>query len=152
MTAVERQKLLDEYEALTRGYDEDTGARQLRVEDVDELRAAGRTIVFVDVREVNEQAVSTIENAVRVTPDSVDDLELDATADATIVTYCTAGYRSGLAAVELERRLGRPVHNLHGGIVAWWNAGRELRGPDGQAAERVHAYGPEWERFVLPRK
>ena len=60
----------------------------------------------------------------------------------TLLVYCTAGLRSGHAAVELgkqiymcyfisiklklhhiEKQLKRPVFNLHGGVIAWANAG-----------------------------
>jgi acyl-CoA thioesterase-1 len=76
------------------------------------------------------------------------DLDLDLPPGATVVTYCTAGYRSGLAAVEIEKRLGRPVWNLTGGIIEWFNRGGAVFDPAGSPAARIHPYGEEWAKYV----
>ena len=159
-----RSALTAEYRELTREYNEQTGARQLAADELERWLAAGEPVILLDVREANEVAVSSLPGARHVPPNRVGKLDLTGllsarmspgaqmSPDAKIVAYCTAGYRSGLAAVELEKRLGRPVLNLDGGIIAWFNAGGEVRNPSGVAVDEIHPYGDEWARFVAPRR
>jgi len=145
------QDLAAEYEELVRGYDEATGARQISVDELRSRVARGAPIVLLDIREEHENRVSALPGALHVAPADVASAPIAAPAESLVVTYCTAGYRSGLAAVALEERLGREVVNLHGGIVAWFNAGGEVRDPNGNPVDRIDAYGPAWEKFVRPR-
>ena len=145
------RKLDAEYEDLTKGYDEETGATQIRVEELKKRIEAGEKIVLLDIREDRENAVSALPGAKHIHPDDVEQASPDVSKDTTIVTYCTAGYRSGMAAVKLEKRLGRAVLNLHGGIVSWYNAGGEVRDPSGQPTDEIDAYGPDWQKYVHPR-
>ena len=99
-----------------------------------------REIVFVDVRTAEEVEVSRI-------PGALTREEFEAAADdlrdATVVTYCTVGYRSGLYAEDLRQR-GYDVFNLEGSVLAWTHGGRPL--VDGQGeTRRVHVYGAEWD-------
>jgi rhodanese-related sulfurtransferase len=142
------RRLDAEYEELTRGYDEETGAHQIGVATLREKLANGERVLLLDIREARENAVSSLPNARHVAPDDVDSTALTAAADVTVVTYCTAGYRSGIAAAKLEKRLGRKVLNLHGGIVAWFNAGGEVHDPSGQVTDKIDAYGPQWQKYV----
>ena len=147
-----------EYRALVDGYNAETGARQIAPRRVAELLAEEPArVVMLDIREADEIAVSRIRGARHVPPGAVnamsaDELSSDLAPDAIVVTYCTAGYRSGIAAVALEESLGRQVFNLDGGLIAWFNAGREVVDPNGIAVDRIHAYGPAWETYVVPRK
>ena len=78
-----------------------------------------------------------------------DSLEAIKSTDV-VVTYCTAGYRSGIAATQLEKRLGRPVYSLSGGIIEWFNDGGEVVDPaSGEPRDRIHPYSAEWGRYVL---
>ncbi len=145
-----------EFEALVAGYDEKTGARQILVDDLLRRRGTDEQVVLVDVREPREHSVSALDGAVllplaRVRTAVPDDLPIPA-GEALVVAYCTAGYRSGLAAVQLEKLLGRPVHSLHGGIIAWFNAGGRVVDPaDGSERDEIDAFGPQWSRYVRPR-
>ena len=62
---------------------------------------------------------------------------------ATVVTYCTAGYRSGLAARQLQID-GWEVRNLAGSILAWTHAGLPLVAGD-ENTKKVHIYSPGWD-------
>ena len=62
--------------------------------------------------------------------------------NATVVTYCTAGYRSGLYAKQLMGE-GFEVKNLAVSVLAWTHAGGSLV-HDGEDTKRVHTYGPDW--------
>jgi len=115
------------------------GIPSLSVDDVLKRQSAGERIVFVDVREDVERAVSIIPGAI-----TADDLAADPEAyrDAVIVPYCTIGYRSGLYTKTL-RAEGWDAVNLEGSILAWTHAGQQLEGPTGET-KRVHVYGPRW--------
>lgn len=104
-----------------------------------ELQRAERQIVVVDVRETAEQQVSMIPTA--ITRQEFEARQEDF-AGAVVVTYCTAGYRSGLYAQELAAR-GWDVRNLAGSILAWTLEGQPLVDAQGDT-KRVHTYGPDW--------
>lgn len=97
-------------------------------------------LVLVDVRPEAERRISMIPGAI-----PLDELEADPAryAEATIVTYCTVGYRSGLVARELQDR-GYEVLNLHGSLLSWTHAGGELIDSEG-TTDRVHVYGKRWD-------
>jgi rhodanese-related sulfurtransferase len=101
-------------------------------------------VLLVDVRDANERDVSTIPGAI-----TVEEFERnhDDSRDASVVTYCTIGYRSGLYADQLRQR-GVKVLNLNGGILAWSHAGGQLVTLTGEPTKRVHVYGRRWN--LLP--
>ncbi|MCZ6793265.1 MAG: rhodanese-like domain-containing protein [Planctomycetota bacterium] len=140
-----------EFREITTAFNVETGARQVSVEELGSwLAGARKNVVLLDVREPEEQDVSVLPGSRRVSPSQVAKLDVRPLNGATVVTYCTVGYRSGRAAVELETRLGQPVYSLDGGIIAWFNAGGDVRDPSGRPAGRIHPYGDEWARFVHP--
>lgn len=129
-----------------------TGARQLSIAELQQKLQRGERVVILDVREPEEMLVSTLPGARPAPPDQIRSRPLgDLPAGATIVAYCTVGYRSGKAAVQLEKRLGRPVYNLDGGILAWFNAGGRVVDPAGQPVDRIDAWGAPWTSYVHPR-
>ncbi|HBL31425.1 MAG TPA: hypothetical protein DD490_31760 [Acidobacteria bacterium] len=129
-----------------------TGARQISVETLQKKLAAGERLVIFDVRELAEMQVSALPGARLALPDEVQALPLNGIpANATVVTYCTVGYRSGKAAVILEKRLGRPVYNLDGGLIAWFNHGGQVVDPAGRPVDMIDAWGPPWTSYVHPR-
>jgi rhodanese-related sulfurtransferase len=99
--------------------------------------------IFVDVRSAKERAVSNISGAISLA-------ELPAalqSAKRPVVVYCTVGYRSGLAVLDLQKR-GIAARNLRGGILAWLAAGGQIVDADGKQTHKVHVYGKSWA--VLP--
>ena len=60
----------------------------------------------------------------------------------TVVTYCTAGYRSGLYARKIQAK-GWQVLNLEGSILSWTHAGGPLVNDQGPT-KRVHVYNADW--------
>lgn len=139
-----------EYRQIVDGFNEKTGSRLIGAEDLANELDAGERVVLIDVREAEEQAVSTLPGALKTTPRAIAELDVGLLTDARVVTYCTVGYRSGFAAVELERRLNRPVYNLDGGIIEWFNRGGTVVAPSGEPAGRIHPYSDEWAKFVHP--
>ena len=129
-----------------------TGARQISAADLQERLKRGERLVILDVREPEEMAVSALPGARPAPLDEVGTMPLNGIpADATVVTYCTVGYRSGKAAVALERRLGRPVYNLEGGIIEWFNRGGRVVDPSGKPVDRIDSWGEPWSSYVHPR-
>ncbi|MGH7937844.1 MAG: rhodanese-like domain-containing protein, partial [Bryobacteraceae bacterium] len=69
--------------------------------------------------------------------------------DATIVTYCSVGYRSAGMARRLHAAGFTRVQNLEGSIFEWANEHRPLV-HDGKAATQVHPYDALWGRLLQP--
>ena len=97
-------------------------------------------LLFVDVRQSEEQVVSML-------PGAITDKEFmkkpGAFSDRLVIAYCTIGYRSGEFAQKLrEKEIA--VLNLRGGILAWLHAGGKVY-KQGQAVNRVHVYGKKWD-------
>lgn len=102
--------------------------------------AEGREVVLVDVRKPEEQAVSMIPGA--ITQQEFEGRQ-DSLRDRTIITYCTAGYRSGLYAKKLQNK-GWQVLNLEGSLLAWTHAGGPLADSEGQPTKSLHVYSADW--------
>lgn len=129
-----------------------TKAKQITTAELQEKLKKGERIVILDTREAKEMEVSALPGARLVIPTTVREMPLeDIPADATVVTYCTAGYRSGLAAVILEERLGRPVYTLYGGIIDWFNQGGEVVDTAGKPVDKIDSWGEPWSSYVHPR-
>lgn len=99
--------------------------------------------LLLDVRSEEEFAVSHLRDAVRVEPGQSSFVSLPIDRGATVVVYCSVGYRSA-AIVEALRASGvSDVRNLTGGIFAWANEGRPVF-KNGQPATTVHPYDQLW--------
>ncbi len=97
-------------------------------------------VVFVDVRDPEEQAVSMIPGAVT---SEVFLAEPDRYRDQRIIGYCTISFRSGKLAVKMARK-GMTIVNLKGGLLAWVHAGGVLvRGY--KPVTQLHVYGRKWD-------
>ena len=94
--------------------------------------------------------MSHLQGAVRVTsPDRAAALLSDVPEGATVVAYCSVGYRSArLAAALRDRGLG-VVHNLGGSIFRWANEDRPLFRGD-TPVRRVHPFDETWATLLEP--
>ena len=96
-------------------------------------------VVFVDVREEEEQKVSML-------PGGVTEKEfkrnLDKYRDSVVIGYCTISYRSGKLASKL-RRDGIIMANLKGGMLAWVLEGGKVFDARGET-KRIHVYAKTW--------
>ena len=136
-----RDARMDRIETLYQGYRKGFPAvNEVSPQGVLDLQNASPT-VLVDVRTLEEQAVSMLPGA--ITRDAFEAAR-DVYADQTVVTYCTIGARSGVYADEL-RREGVEVFNLKGSILSWTQAGLPLVDGEGHDTTRVHTYGSQWE-------
>jgi rhodanese-related sulfurtransferase len=114
------------------------GVPEVTPAELDGLQRS-RPILLVDVRNPEERAVSIIPGA--ITPEALEERWGEATT-RPVVTYCTIGHRSGIAARRLRER-GVDAYNLAGAILAWTHHGGELISAEGPT-RRVHVSGPKW--------
>ena len=118
--------------------------------DIDEVdaqeamrEARDGNVVFVDVRDKDEQEVSML-------PHAITDEEflnnIGKYEDRTVIAYCTISYRSGKLTQKLKEK-GVRIYNLKGGMLAWIHEGGKVYDKNG-ATNRVHVYGSKWN--LLP--
>ena len=124
----------------------DLNARLRRVPQIDVAAARrrgadDRSTIWIDVRTAAERQVSTLEGAIAW---DHPDLTTALPTKSQVITFCTAGFRSGSFAATL-RRQGIDAVNLRGGLFAWCDSHLELVDPDGQPTQRVHIYGRSWK-------
>src|SRR5438477_11970411 len=99
--------------------------REVSVDDVKTKIDRGEKFVLVDVREESEWAKDHLPGAIhlgkgvieRDVEESVPDL------NASVVLYCGGGYRSALAADNLQQMGYRNVLSMDGGVREWREKG-----------------------------
>lgn len=106
-------------------------------------------VYLLDAREKNEYNISHLPTAKNIgydnfTMSSVKDIP----KDATIVIYCTVGYRSGKVVEKLQKSGYSNVYNLHGSIFEWTNQGNKLVDSKGNATTKVHTYSKDWAKWL----
>ena len=167
-----REELDKEYENKCQGYDKATQAKQMSASELKAKMAAGEELYIIDTRGEGEHLTSCVEGAHLLVPTKPGNpmqwQDEPETAlknwpppdGATVVCHCTAGYRSGFAAVDLEKKLGgREVFNLHGGIIQFANEGGSIitpsdvaKGPkdkaSGPKAKQVNTFNNGWADYV----
>ncbi|MEP6342650.1 MAG: rhodanese-like domain-containing protein [Maricaulaceae bacterium] len=112
-------------------------------------------VLFLDVRESKEYAVSHIDGAIRVDPkisgDEFTEIYGDAVSGKTVVLYCSVGRRSSKLGNRVRADLmaagAKSVSNLEGGIFRWHNEGRPVTRETG-ATEKIHPFNRWWSRLV----
>ena len=113
--------------------DAKTRIGELTVEDVRQKQGRGQSFEFVDVREDNEWAQGYAAGARHigrgVLERDIEDLVPD--RDREIVLYCGGGFRSALAADNLQKMGYLRVFSMAGGIRAW----REQGLPEAEPSE-----------------
>ncbi len=106
--------------------------KECTVEDVRQMQAAGEAFELIDVREESEFARGRLPGARHIGKGVI---ERDAEAklpdpDAKIVLYCGGGYRSALAADNLQKMGYRDVISMDGGYRGWTEAGLPTEQPE----------------------
>jgi rhodanese-related sulfurtransferase len=99
-------------------------------------------ITLVDVRAPEECDVSMIPGAVR--PDALP----DPPPPRPIVFYCTAGYRSSLAAIQLAAKAPAAQIFSMVGILPWVHEGGEIVDADGRPTRRLHLFSQKWAAWA----
>jgi rhodanese-related sulfurtransferase len=105
--------------------DAKTRIKECTVADVQQRIAAGDKFVLVDVREESEWAAGHAPGAVHISKGVIErDVETKVPDKATpLVLYCGGGFRSALAADNLQRMGYTNVISMDGGWRGWTQAG-----------------------------
>ena len=102
-----------------------------------------KELVLVDVRNSEEQEVSQLQGAQLLDPVHPDIAALTIPDDATVVVYCSVGYRSAAIIEDLERAGIQNVYNLEGGLFDWANQDRPVYRGEARV-EEVHPFNRLW--------
>jgi rhodanese-related sulfurtransferase len=104
--------------------------REVSVEDTRARLSADETVRLIDVREDNEWDTSHAQGAQHMGRGIIErDIEqLVPDKAAELILYCGGGYRSALAADNLQRMGYTNVYSMAGGWKAWKEAGAPIEG------------------------
>ena len=99
--------------------------REVTVAEARERLASGGDTRLIDVREDNEWQAGHAAGATHLGRGIIErDIEKEVPdKGAELILYCGGGYRSALAAVNLQRMGYTNVHSMAGGWKAWQEAG-----------------------------
>jgi len=99
--------------------------KETNVPDVKRRMDAGEKLVLVDVREESEWARGHLPGAVHMGKGVIErDIEQRVPdANTTVVLYCGGGFRSALAADNLQKMGYNNVESMDGGWKGWLEAG-----------------------------
>ena len=95
--------------------------REISIDQLLEKRAANESFTLIDVREDHEWAAGYIEKALHLGRGIIErDIENHFPDNtACLVLYCGGGYRSALAADNLQAMGYNNIYSLQGGFKAW---------------------------------
>ena len=104
--------------------------------------------LILDIREKKEYDISHIKDAqyagyYKFSLDQLNSID----KDATIVVYCSVGYRSSKIAKKLLQAGFKDVRNLYGGIFKWVNQNREIV-KNSTSTDSLHTYNKRWARYI----
>jgi rhodanese-related sulfurtransferase len=105
--------------------DAKTRIKEANVRDVKKRLDSGEKMIIVDTREDNEWARGHVAGAIHLSKGIIErDIEKTIpNKEATVVLYCGGGYRSALAADNVQRMGYKNVISMDGGWRDWTEAG-----------------------------
>ena len=108
--------------------DAKTRVRETTVEEVKQKIDGGEKFVLIDVREESEFAKDHLPNAIHLGKGIIErDIEARVPdLNAELVLYCGGGFRSALAADNLQKMGYKNVISMDGGIRDWREKGHPL--------------------------
>ncbi|MEM9920584.1 MAG: rhodanese-like domain-containing protein [Bacteroidota bacterium] len=116
---------------------------------VAELKERQSKVVLLDAREPEEYERSHIEGARCIGYKKFKLKKLkDIPKDATVVLYCSVGYRSEKIGQKLQKAGFTDVYNLYGSIFEWANQGYPLVDKSGESTQTLHTYSRTWSKWV----
>jgi len=103
--------------------------QQMDIDGYQRMRASGEPHILVDVREDSEWTAGHAEGAVHLGKGIIErDIEAQVPDhDAKLVLYCGGGFRSALAADNLQKMGYKNAISLDGGWRAWTGAGLPVK-------------------------
>lgn len=121
----------------------------IKADELREKMAKQDTVYLLDTRTKGEYKVSHLKGSTRIGYDPFHKEKIqDIPKDATVVTYCTVGYRSEKIGERLEAMGYDHVYNLYGSMISWVNAGYPVYDPEGNTTQKVHTHSEEWEEYL----
>jgi len=105
--------------------DAKTRIKELTIDDVRRKQEKGERFTLIDVREDHEWAKGHLPGAVHLGKGIIErDVETKfPDTGAELVLYCGGGFRSALAADNLQKMGYTNVHSMDGGYRGWTEAG-----------------------------
>jgi rhodanese-related sulfurtransferase len=105
--------------------DAKTRVKETNVPDVKKRRAAGEKFLLVDVREESEWKAGHAVDAVHLGKGVIERDIVKAIPDpsAKVILYCGGGFRSALAADNIQKMGYTNVESMDGGFSAWLEEG-----------------------------
>jgi rhodanese-related sulfurtransferase len=99
--------------------------KETNVADVKKRRDAGEKFLLVDVREESEWANGHITDAIHLSKGIIErDIDkLIPDTNAKVILYCGGGFRSALAADNIQKMGYTNVESMDGGYRGWEDAG-----------------------------
>ncbi len=116
---------------------------------VEELSGKTEDYIVLDCREKEEYEISHIPTAQYLGYKKFAPNQMEAIPkDASIVVYCSIGYRSEKIGEQLNKLGYTNVQNLYGSIFEWVNQGNEVTTPDGEVTKKVHGFNKSWSKWI----
>jgi rhodanese-related sulfurtransferase len=118
-------KIREINEVMTEG---DVMFRSVLPSDVQKKLDQKESFILIDVREESEWAQGHLPHAIHLGKGILErDIEVKVPdIDQEIILYCGGGFRSVLAAENLQKMGYTNVHSMDGGFRAWKKEGKEL--------------------------
>lgn len=121
----------------------------LKPAELREKKQKADTVYLLDTRQKEEYQVSHLKNSERV---GYDDFGInkvnDIPKDATVVMYCTVGYRSEKIGAQLQENGYENVYNLYGSMISWVNNGYPVYDDEGNTTNKVHTHSEDWSQYL----
>jgi rhodanese-related sulfurtransferase len=106
-------------------------------------------LIILDAREINEYKVSHIKNSIYAGYDKFNkNCVSGVDKNATIVVYCSVGYRSEKIAEKIKKMGYKEVYNLYGGIFKWINSGFPVVDAHQNETLNIHPYNERWGKWL----
>ncbi len=125
----------------------------LKPGELREKKQVSDTVYLLDTRQKKEYKVSHLRHSERV---GYDDFGINKVShipkDATVVMYCTVGYRSEKIGAELQENGYENVYNLYGSMISWVNNGYPVYSSKGEETNKVHTYSEDWGEYLKKGK
>lgn len=110
-------------------------------------------IYIFDTREYKEFKISHLPDARYLGYSDFDLNQLkDVPKDATVVVYCSVGYRSEKIGARLTANGYTHVLNLYGSIFEWAEQGLPLQDSKNQPTNNLHTYNREWGKLIKEKE
>lgn len=105
--------------------------RECTVQEVKARQDKADSFVLIDVREESEWAAGHLPSAIHLGKGVIErDLEkVIPDPETELILYCGGGFRSALAADNLQKMGYRKVISMDGGVRGWQDAGYDLEVP-----------------------